>query len=155
MTTRYLITSVATWGATVGSLGNFPGIKNSYDLDQIPEKLSETQLPCLTIVPEVGTEQGFNLLAFMGNSPQTIVEFTHLMLYGTSAVREAKRDLPGLLDAYDAYLAAAKVQKFFDTQAGPPFNQVVINFTVAMGITDWGGTPYHSLAMRHKYTIYG
>src|SRR5579859_5427876 len=99
---RYAITSLATFGASV------IGVTNSYDLQQTPEKITRVQLPCLLIVPEVGTEQGFQTLSFEGNAPEQTFEVTQLLLYAESDVLELKRVLPGLLGMVDNYNAAAK-----------------------------------------------
>lgn len=144
----YLITSLATFAGTV------TGITDSFDISAIPEKVSDTQLPCAFIVPEVGTEQGLKLISMMGNSPALTIELSQVILVSAASGSEPWRDLPTVLALLDNYNNAAKTQKFLDSQAGPPYNQVVINYSVAIGITEWGGVEYHSLSMRHQYTLY-
>jgi hypothetical protein len=148
MGVRYLITSLANFGSTVSA------IQNSYDLDKIPEKLSRAMLPALIPLPEIGSETGFATLSFLGNSPQQSFEVTHLCLYAEADTLDTKRALPGLLTLLDGYITAAKNQRTLDTQPGPTFNQVVMQFGVEIGITQYGDVRYHSLAFKHKMTIY-
>src|SRR5216684_400356 len=145
---RYAITSLATFGATVS------GVTNSYDLQQIPDKVTRVQLPCLLIVPEVGIEQGFRTLSFSGNAPEQTFEITQLLLYAEADVLEVKRALPGLLTLLDNYNAAAKANPQIDTQAGPPYNRTIMEYGVEIGITEWGDVKYHSIAFKHKLVIY-
>lgn len=144
----YLTSSLATFGGTVN------GITDSFDVSAIPEKISRTQLPCLIVVPEVTDEQPFKLMSMMGNSPCDYVELLHVMILAEAAVGETWRDVPGVQALLDSYNAQAKVQKFLDTQSGPPYNQVVINYVTQIGVTNYAGVDYHSLVFRHKYNVY-
>jgi hypothetical protein len=145
----YTISQLAAFGATV------TGMKNSYDENAIPDILTDGQLPCLLILPEVGVEQGYITLAQMGNAPKVTVFVTHLMLVqSTGKEPGVKRALPLITAALDNYLAAAKANPTLNTQAGPPLNQIFMSFSIAVGKTPWGSTVYHSIAFKHKFEIY-
>lgn len=144
----YLTSSLAAFGSTV------QGVTDSFDVNAIPEKMSRTMLPCLIVVPEVETGQPFKFLTMMGNSPADSVELLHVLILAEAEVGETWRDIPGVQALLDNYHAAAKTQKFLDTQNGPPYNQVVINYETQIGVTNYAGVDYHSLVFRHKYTIY-
>lgn len=147
---RYLLTSLATFGGTVTPVS---GTIHSYDLDTIPEKLTRATIPALIMVPEVGSEQGYRPLSFMGNSPEVVMSVSHLLLYDFAENRDTRRVLPNLLSQVDNYVTAAKTQKFLDTQASPA-NQVAVNFTIDIGITNYAGIDFHSATFKHTYTIY-
>lgn len=152
MSVAYFYDSVAAFGGTVS--GIVGGTINSYKLSEIPDAVDRGQLPCLLIVPEVGSEEGFRFLAHLGGGPAITVEFSHVMLVAESGTRRPMLAVPDVEAMLDNYKAAAKTQKFLDTVAGPPYNQVVIGFQVEQGIYNWAGVDYHANVFRHKYTIY-
>lgn len=142
-----LITSLATWGAGVAN------VKNSYDLTTIPDKLGRAQLPCLIPIPEVGGEQGFQTVSFMGNSPEMDVTINHLLLNGEASDPGVKKDLAPLMVMLDAYLAAAKASPMLNAGSAPPFN-VFMQFTVEIGLSKYAEIQYHSISFKHKYKLY-
>lgn len=142
-----LITSLATWGAGVAL------VKNSYDLTTIPDKIGRVQLPCLIPIPEVGGEQGFKTVSFMGNSPELDVTINHLLLNGEASDPGVKKDLPSLMAMLDAYCAAAKANPMLSAGTSPAFN-VFMQFTVEVGLTEYAEIQYHSISFKHKYKLY-
>ena len=148
MAVTYLVSSLATFGGTV------PGITKSFGLSDLPQNINREDLPAALIVPEVGTEQGLKLLSMMGNSPSVVIEVTQLVLVAESGDTPLREAMPTMLTILDAYNAQAKAQKFLDTQAAPP-NQVVMQYSIMLGISEWEGISYHSLSTKHQYTIYG
>ena len=153
MSTRYLCTSLANFGATVANALTGIGTVQSFDLDAIPDKITRAQLPCLILLPEVGGERGYRPLTFMGNAGQMVFDATHILFFEETANLSARKVLPGLLSQLDNYITAAQAQKFLDTQASPP-NQVVITFTVNVNTGSYGGIEYHTLEFKHHYEIH-
>lgn len=143
---RTWLTSLATFGLTVS------GITKSFDLDAIPDKITRGQLPCLIPIPEIGDEQGLMLLTFMGNGPQDSFNVTHRLLYAETANLRIEQVLPGLITIRDAYIAAAIAQHFLNYQASP-VAQVVLQFSIQVGVGTWGDVEYHTIDFRHKVTL--
>jgi len=142
-----LISYLATWGAGVAQ------VKNSYDLTTIPDKIGRVMLPCLIPVPEVGGEQGFKTCSFIGNSPEVDITINHLLLNGEASDPGVKKDLPPLMAMLDAYLAAAKANPTLVAGSNPAFN-VIMQFSIEVGLTAYAEIEYHSISFEHKYKLY-
>lgn len=149
---RYLFTSLSAFGATVSGIG--PG--HSYDLNTIPDKISQPQLPCLIPYPEKDNGAGFSFLTMMGNMPKMSVRIPHLLLYSVASDPGVKRDLPGLLVMLDNYISAASAYKWLDTvdtSGGERPWQVAINFVPEIAPITYADIQYHSIMFLHEYQL--
>ncbi|HVO43305.1 MAG TPA: hypothetical protein VMT34_11810 [Aggregatilineales bacterium] len=141
------IAALAAFGATVS------GVQHSYDLAGVPEKLSREKLPALIVLPEVGIEQGYKVLGFLGGSPEVTFDVTHLLLYASADAIDARKVLPGLLGLLDNYLAALKANPFLGSTSNPPVHQPT-QVQISVGIVDYAGVKYHCLNLKHHLVIY-
>ncbi len=110
---RTLITSLATFGATVAN------IAASYDIDATPTEIDVlNKLPCLLIgqiMPE--GRSGFEFGAFMGNAASLPVRLKHVLVAALASLEQVNVD-PFMVDMLDAYNTAAQAQKFLSYGAG-------------------------------------
>ena len=141
------ISALATFAASV------PGIKNSYDLAAIPEKISREKLPCAVVIPEVGQEPGFKTLAFAGNAPELDFSVRQIVLYDEAAPKDVRKVLPGMITLLDNYLAALKASPYLGSIAAPPVHQPA-QVKISVGVIEWAGVSYHALEFTHALVIY-
>lgn len=140
------ISALATFGS------NISGIKNSYDLGQIPEKVSIEKLPCLIVVPDA-TDLGFKTLTFMGNSPEFDFTVTQLLLYSPKQNTEYHKILPGLIAMLDTYLLALKANPFLGSPTAPPVHKAVTVIPSIVDIT-YAGTLYYGIIFKYSLRIF-
>lgn len=149
MGTRTLVTSLATFGKTVSGID----ATHSYDLQDEPPKITREKLPCLIIGNVVLPGSAWRASTFMGNAPQHDFQVDHLLLLMEIGEKfQRKEALPALMDLHDAYLAAAKVQKFLNYQTDP-VQQVVLNFKADYGDIGVGQGMFYGLIYSHSYTL--
>ena len=154
----YLInTSLPSFGATV--LSAYPnasgGFVTSFGLDNMPEKLDRTSLPCMIIDPETD-DGGLGFLTFMGNGPQYQLTVRQLLLYKETANLKMRDVLPELLQQLDYYNTAAIAKKFLDTldtTDGTRPWQVPFKYKPRRSAYTFGDLTCHCIEFTHTFTI--
>lgn len=136
------------------------GVRNSYDpisppgsATALPDKLSRAQLPCLLIYPEVGLDQGMELLTFMGGVPRLRFAVTQLYIGVESSPLGVANALPGQIAFLDAYNAYVKANPLLPIDTSPIY-QAVLKYTVDIGLTEYAEVQYHSIAFKHIFELY-
>ncbi len=133
------------------------GVRNSYDLDELPNSLVNAQLPALLASPiELEKERLFRERAdslqtatFSGGAMTIYYKATHLLL---SAPDESglgiRSHLPQLVDLIDAYIAAiAKDVTLGDTLLAPA------RLGVEPGLFPYGEREFYGCAFRHTWLL--
>jgi hypothetical protein len=140
-----LCSSLATFGRTV------TGIKDSFDLNAIPDKVVPAQLPCLIVVLPSQDLSQYQTLAQMGESATVDLHVEHWMLTDTT-VKEAKRTEPTRAALLDAYIAAARAQTFLSIQVG---TGQVVPMTYGIHITPvaWGDVVFEGLIFKYLFKL--
>lgn len=136
---------------------NVDGIRNNYDLDELPNSLVNAQLPALLVSPiELERERLFRERAdslqtatFSGGAKTIYYKVTHLLL---SAPKESglgiRSHLPQLVDMIDAYTAAiAKDVTLGDTLLAPA------RLGVEPGLFPYGEGEFYGCAFRHTWLL--
>lgn len=153
----YLVnSSIPAFGATVVSAYPAGGFVTSFGLDNLPEKLDRSSLPCLIVNPE-DDDGGLGFLALMGNSGAYKFKFRHLLLYKETANLKLRDVLPELLQQADNYNAAALAQRFLDTvdtSSGAKAHQVVIHYSAKRSSYSYGDLTCYCIEYTHEYTLY-
>jgi hypothetical protein len=151
---RYIVRSLAAFGATVPSITESFDLDDTYDMKPMPEKISRPMLPCLIVVPELVTETGYMNHAFMGNAPMDEFKVTHLLLYREAANIKIHQVLGRIIEMRDAYIATAAATKLLDgDDPAVKRYQTVMKFDVRLSAVDWGGTVYHALEFCHSFNL--
>ncbi len=141
---RTWIDSLAAFGLTV------QGIKHSYDLNEIPDKISAVQLPCLIPIPELGKDkQGFSTRSMLGNAPLVYFEVVHRLLYKPIANQTLKQVLPELITMKDAYDTAAIAQKMLLYSTTPAY-YTMMEYSMDIGPMEWNELECHGIDIFYK-----
>lgn len=149
MGARILVTSLATFGASVAGIA----AGHSYDLANEPSKVTREKLPCLIIGNVILPGSAWRVTTFMGNAPQHDFQVDHLLLVAEIGERfQRKQVLPTLLDLHDAYMAAAQTTKFLNYQTSP-VQQVAMNFKADFGDIQVDQGTFYGLIYSHTYTL--
>lgn len=144
LTTRGVFTALAQFGATVA------GIKASYDLDDVPEKLTREKVPCLLAL--AGTNApGFRTNAMLGGAAQLEFDAVHLLLVKPSDVRQAQV-LPECFSLLDSYIAALVAQPFLQAITAPAFHDAP-QVRIETGVFDWGDLRWHGVKFTHRVLL--
>jgi len=141
-----LCSSLAAFGATVA------GVKNSYDLNAIPDKVTPAQLPALCVVLPSQQVSPYQTLAEMGSAPKLTLRLEHWLLADLN-VKEAKRTEPGRAALLDAYLAAAAAQQFLTVQSNP-IKQAAMQFDLHITPVAWGDVVFDGVIFRYSLELY-
>ena len=133
------------------------GIRNNYDIDQLPEALHSPQLPALLALPiELERERIFQqredslqLAAFSGAAKSVSYRLTHLLLVApVDAGLGLRTHLPLLIDLVDSYSAALAA----DITLGDRL-QLPARVSIEPGVFSYGGGEYFGCAFRHIWLL--
>ena len=136
---------------------NVNGVRNNYDLDELPTSLHSAQLPALLVLPiELETDRVFReradslqTPAFSGGAQTVYYTLTHLLLTApTESGLGIRSHLSQLVDLIDAYTAAiAKDVTLGETLLAPA------RVGVEPGKFPYGERGFHGCAFRHTWLL--
>ena len=150
---------MATFRLALAQLAAMPvnGVRNNYDLDELPNSLHQAQLPALLVTPiELEKDRLFReradslqTAAFSGGPKTVYYTVTHLLL---AAPRESglgiRSHLARLVDLIDAYTAAiAGDVTLGDTLLAPA------RVGVEPGLFPYGEREFYGCAFRHTWLL--
>ena len=150
---------MATFRAALTQLSimNIAGVRNNYDLAELPNTLHSAQLPALLVMPvELDRERLFRrredslqTAAFSGSAKTIYHSATHLLLV---ADRQAglgiRSHLPRLIDLIDSYTAAISADVTLgETLLAPA------RVSVEPGIYNYGEHDFYGCAFRHSWLL--
>ncbi len=134
-----------------------PGIKNSYDLDALPNSLHSAQLPALLTLPlELAADrlfrergEGLQAATFSGGAKTISYTMTHLLLLAPQGAGLGMRShLPRLVTLIDSYTAALAADVTLGGALLAP-----AQVTVEPGIFPYGEREFYGCAFRHLWRL--
>ena len=150
---------MATFRAALTQLSimNMDGVRNNYDLAELPNALHSAQLPALLVMPiELERERLFRrredslqTAAFSGGAKTIYHSATHLLLVAPSDAGLGLRShLPRLVDLIDNYTAAMAADVTLgDTLLTPA------RVSVEPGLYRYGERDFYGCAFRHSWLL--
>jgi hypothetical protein len=139
------------------SLLRIRGIRNNFDIDELPASLTAAHLPALLVLPlELEKERLFRerkeslqTVTFSGNARTAYFSLTHLLLAAPAERGLGMRShLPQLVDLIDAYLAGlARDLTLGDALLTPA------RVGVEPGLTPFNAKSYYGCAFRHTWLM--
>ena len=150
---------MATFRHAITQLSNLKiaGIRNNFDLDELPNSLHSAQLPALLVMPiDLNTDRLFRertdslqTAAFSGSAKTVYYRLTHLLLLApTTAGLGIRSHLPRLIDLIDNYSLSLAA----DVTLGDAL-LVPARVSVEPGIFPYGEREYHGCAFRHTWLL--
>lgn len=133
------------------------GVRNNYDLDELPLSLHSAQMPALLVMPlELETDRRFRerrdslqTAAFSGGTKTAYYTVTHLLLVAPSESGLGLRShLPRLVDLIDGYTAALSADVTLGDQLLAP-----ARVGVEPGIFPYGERKFYGCAFRHTWLL--
>ena len=150
---------MATFRAALSQLAKLSvtGIRNNYDLDDLPNSVTRAQLPALLVLPlELERERLFRqrenslgTTAFSGAATTVTYSLTHLLLLApTDAGLGLRGHLPRLIELIDSYTAAiAAAVTLDDTLLDPA------RVSIEPGSFSYGDGKFYGCAFRHTWLL--
>lgn len=150
---------MATFRAALTQLSilNIEGVRNNYDLAELPNSLHSAQLPALLVLPiELERERLFRrredslqTAAFSGGAQTIYHSATHLLLVTPEDAGLGLRScLPRLIGLIDSYTAAVSADVTLgDTLLTPA------RVSVEPGIYRYGERDFYGCAFRHSWLL--
>ena len=150
---------MATFRAALTQLASLEiaGIRNNYDLAELPNALHSAQLPALLVLPiELERERLFRrredslqTAAFSGGAKEIAHSATHLLLVAPGEAGLGIRScLPRLIDLIDRYTAAIAADV---TLGGTLLTPARVS--VEPGVYRYGERDYYGCAFRHSWLL--
>ena len=136
---------------------NVDGVRNNYDLDELPNSLHSSQMPALLVMPvELNAERLFRerkdslqTAAFSGGTKSVSYSVTHLLLAAPAAAGLGLRShLPRLVDLIDGYTAALSADLTLGDQLLAP-----ARVGVEPGLFPYGEREFYGCAFRHAWLL--
>ena len=136
---------------------NVDGVRNNYDLDELPNSLHRAQMPALLVLPiELDAERLFRerrdslqTAAFSGGTKSVYYSVTHLLLVAPAAVGLGLRShMPRLVDLIDGYTAALAADVTLGDQLLAP-----ARVSVEPGLFTYGEGEFYGCAFRHTWLL--
>jgi hypothetical protein len=131
------------------------GVTTMDDLDDLPGGLRAADLPALLpAFAEQGQrlgerEEGFSALTLDGGAWTSSLAVDHLLIWAPCGAGGGMREaLPGLVAAIDDYLTAVGA----DPWLGGALDAPLAILRIMPGVIDWGGTLYHGVTFRHRWS---
>ncbi len=150
---------MATFRTTLTTLSTLSvtDVQNNYDVDALPETLSNPQLPALLVQP-IDTQddrlfkqegQGLQTVAFSGAGKTVNYTVTHLLIVApiNNGVGIRSR-LPQLVTLIDNYMSAIADDPTLSDDLIEP-----THVTVEPGIFTIGGREFYGCAFRHSWVM--
>ncbi len=150
---------MASFRAALSQLAmlNVTGVRNNYDIDDLPNSLTRAQLPALLVLPiELERERLFqqredNLgaVAFSGAAKSVNYSLTHLLLLApTEAGLGIRSSLPRLIELIDSYTAAIAAAVTLDDMLLAP-----ARVSIEPGSFSYGDRNFYGCAFRHAWLL--
>jgi len=149
MTFRTALTALSNLSVT--------GVQNNYDIDALPDNLTQPQLPALLVMP-IDTQddslfqktgEGLQTVAFSGAGQTVNYTVTHLLILAPTTTRKGIRShLPELVTLIDNTMSALASDPTLTAELLRP-----ARVTVEPGIFDIGGREFYGCAFRHDWVI--
>ena len=150
---------MATFRAALTQLSSLKvdGVRNNYDLDELPSSPHRAQLPALLVVPvEQEAEALFRerkdslqTAAFSGGTKSVYYTVTHLLLVARAESGLGLRShLPRLVDLIDNYTAALAADVTLGDQLLAP-----ARVSVEPGAYPYGDREFYGCAFRHTWLL--
>jgi len=139
------------------SLMRVEGVRNNYDLDELPPSLHSAQMPALLVMPiELAAERLFRerkdslqTATFSGGARTVYYTVTHLLLMATAESGLGLRShLPALADLIDSYTAALAADVTLGDQLLAP-----ARVGVEPGLYPYGEREFYGCAFRHTWLL--
>ncbi|MDE2748344.1 MAG: hypothetical protein OXI34_05230 [Chloroflexota bacterium] len=136
---------------------NVSGVRNNYDLDELPSSLHSAQMPALLVLPiELKAERLFRerkdslqTATFSGGAKTIYYIVTHLLLVAPAESGLGLRShLPGLVDLMDSYTAALAADVTLGDQLLAP-----ARVGVEPGLFPYGEREFYGCAFRHTWML--
>ncbi len=133
------------------------GVRNNYDLDELPISLHRAQMPALLVLPvELNAERLFRerkdslqTAAFSGGTKSVYYSVTHLLLAAPAAAGLGLRShMPHLVDLIDGYTAALAADVTLGDQLLAP-----ARVSVEPGLFTYGEGEFYGCAFRHSWLL--
>ena len=133
------------------------GVRNNYDLDELPLSLHSAQMPALLVMPlESQADRRFGerrdslqTAAFSGGTKTVYYTVTHLLLVAPSEAGLGLRShLPQLVDLIDGYTAALSADVTLGDQLLAP-----ARVGVEPGVFPYGERDFYGCAFRHTWLL--
>ena len=133
------------------------GVRNNYDLDELPLSLHSAQMPALLVMPlESQADRRFRerrdslqTAAFSGGTKTVYYTVTHLLLVAPSEAGLGLRShLPRLVDLIDGYTAALSADVTLGDQLLAP-----ARVGVEPGVFPYGERDFYGCAFRHTWLL--
>ncbi len=133
------------------------GVRNNYDLDELPLSLHCAQMPALLVMPlESQADRRFRerrdslqTAAFSGGTKTVYYTVTHLLLVAPSEAGLGLRShLPRLVDLIDGYTAALSADVTLGDQLLAP-----ARVGVEPGVFPYGERDFYGCAFRHTWLL--
>ena len=133
------------------------GVRNNFDLDELPNSLHSAQIPALLVMPvELDANRLFRerkdslqTAAFSGGTKSVYYTVTHLLLVAPAEAGLGIRShLPRLVDLIDGYTAALSVDVTLGGQLLAP-----ARVGVEPGLFPYGEREFYGCAFRHTWLL--
>ena len=133
------------------------GVRNNYDLDELPNSLHSAQMPALLVMPlELEADRRFRerrdslqTAAFSGGTKTVYYTVTHLLLMAPSDAGLGLRShLPRLVELIDGYTAALSADVTLGDQLLAP-----ARVGVEPGVFPYGERDFYGCAFRHTWLL--
>lgn len=133
------------------------GLRNNFDLDELPRSLHSAQLPALLVMPvELDADRLFRERrdslqtgAFSGGAKSVYYSVTHLLLAAPAEAGLGLRSqLPRLVDLIDSYTAALSADVTLGDQLLAP-----ARVGVEPGLFPYGDGEFYGCAFRHTWLL--
>ncbi len=150
---------MATFRHAISQLSNMKveGVRNSFDLDELPNSLHSAQLPALLTLPlEPEADrlfherrEGLRVGAFSLSAKTVSYQLTHLLLLAPQEAGLGLRSqLPRLISLIDSYTAALAADiTLSDSLLAPA------RVGVEPGVYAYGEREYYGCAFRHSWLL--
>ena len=150
---------MATFRTALAQLSalNVSGVRNNYDLDELPLSLQSAQMPALLVLPlELEADRRFRerkdslqTAAFSGGTKTVYYTVTHLLLVAPSEAGLGLRShLPRLVDLIDGYSAVLSADVTLGDQLLAP-----ARVGVEPGVFPYGERNFYGCAFRHTWLL--
>ena len=119
------------------------GVKHSYSVNAVPERLGRATLPVLLTLPMLDggglrKRDEFEMIAPTGSIAVAVYWITHMLLYApVGQYRNAASALPGLTDLIDNYALTIRANSRLGSLLYLP-----ISYVCLPGDVTWGGVIY-------------
>ena len=150
---------MATFRAALTQLAsmNISGVRNNFDLDELPNSLHSAQMPALMVLPVEREADGLfrerkdslQTAAFSGGTKSVYYTVTHLLLLAPAEAGLGLRShLPRLVDLIDSYTSALSKDVTLGDQLLAP-----ARVGVEPGIFPYGEREFCGCAFRHTWLL--